>query len=177
MSEAYFQQKRFPAARLQLTTALSQVNGDGDSEKKQRAKLLNNIGVCFDRQGDGENAMQRFERSIAFHPAFDPIPYHNLSRFYLHQRRFTQAMRVLDSCNEVFPGDHETPPLQSIVLAEQNRDDEAIDLLQKEIATGHASASSYAVLGWLLTDLRADLEGAENALLPLRSSFLLSVSS
>lgn len=164
LSEAYFQQKRFPAARLQLTTALGQVNGDGDSEKKQRAKLLNNIGVCFDRQGDSENAMQRFERSIAVHPAFDPIPYHNLARFYLHNRRFTQAMRVLDSCKEIFPDDHERVPLQSMVLAEQNRDDEAIDLLQKEIATGLASPASYAVLGWHLTDLRSDLGGAENVL-------------
>jgi tetratricopeptide (TPR) repeat protein len=164
LSEVYFQQKRFPAARLQLTTALSQVNGDGDSEKKQRAKLLNNIGVCFDRQGDNENAMRWIERSIAVHPAFDPIPYHNLARFYLHLRRFTQATKVLDSCKEIFPDDHERPPLQSIVLAEQNRDEEAIDLLQKEIATGHASPASYAVLGWHLTDLRADLGGAENVL-------------
>ncbi|HEV2523352.1 MAG TPA: tetratricopeptide repeat protein [Candidatus Acidoferrales bacterium] len=164
LSEAYFQQKRFPAARLQLTTALGQVNGDGDSDKRQRAKLLNNIGVCFDRQGDSENAMQRFERSIAVHPAFDPLPYHNLARFYLHHHRFTQAMRVLDSCKEIFPDDHERLPLQSIVLAEQNRNDEAIDLLQKEIATGHASPSSYAVLGWQLTDLRTDLGGAENVL-------------
>jgi len=164
LSEAYLQQKRFPAARLQLTTALSQVNGDGDIEKKQRAKLLNNIGVCFDRQGDSENAMQWFERSIAVQPAFDPIPYHNLARFYLHHRRFTQALRVLDSCRGMFPDDHERLPLQSIVLAEQNRNDEAIDLLQKEIATGHASPSSYGVLGWHLTDLRADLGGAEDVL-------------
>jgi tetratricopeptide (TPR) repeat protein len=108
--------------------------------------------------------MQRFERSIAVHPAFDPIPYHNLARFYLHDRRFTQAMKVLDSCKEIFPDDHERPPLQSVILAEQNRDDEAIDLLQGEIATGNASPASYAVLGWHLTDLRADLGGAENVL-------------
>ena len=164
LSEAYFQQKRFPAARLQLTTALSQVIGDGDSEKKQRAKLLNNIGICFDRQGDGDNAMQRFERSIAIHPAFDPIPYHNLARFYLQSRRFTQAMRILDSCKEMFPEDHDTPALQSMILAEQNQADEAIDLLREEIATGHASPASYAVLGWHLTDLKADLDSAESVL-------------
>jgi tetratricopeptide (TPR) repeat protein len=164
LSDAHSQLKQYSAARLQLTTALRQLQGDDESNRKQKAKVLNNIGYCFDRQGEGETAAQWFDRSIAVDPGFDPVPYYNLARFYTGKRQFAQAWRILEKCTEIFPESHATPEVQAFVLSEEMRYDEAIDLLQKELATGKATDGSYAALGWLLTDVRNDFAIAEHVL-------------
>jgi tetratricopeptide (TPR) repeat protein len=160
LSEAYSQRKQYPAARLQLTTALRYVHSDNEADRKLRAKLLNNIGACFDRQGDGDTAEHWIQRSIAVDPRFDAIPHLNLARLNLRKRQFAQAWRTLESCKELFPENHETPEVQAFVLAEQERYDEAIELLRNEIASGKATAGSYGDLGWYLTDCKRRLDEA-----------------
>jgi len=157
LAEAYSQDKQYAPARLQLTTALRHVH---ESDRKLRAKLLNNVGSCFDRQGDSEKAAQWIERSIAVDPAFDAVPYLNLARLHLRNRQFVQAWRILESCKELFPENHETPEVQALVLVEQKRYDEAIELLRDEVATGKAIPGSYGDLGWYLTDFRHNLDEA-----------------
>ncbi len=164
LSDAHSQLKQYSAARLQLTTALRQLQGDDEGDRKQKAKVLNNIGYCFDRQDDSETAAQWFNRSIAVDPAFDPVPYHNLARFYTRKRQFAQAWQILEKCTEIFPESHSTPEVKAYVLSEENRFEEAIELLYKELATGNASGGSYAELGWFLTDVRGDFEAAEKVL-------------
>ncbi|HEY2461411.1 MAG TPA: tetratricopeptide repeat protein [Candidatus Acidoferrum sp.] len=164
LSDAHSQLGQFPAARLQLTTALRQIHGDGPISQKHKAKLLNNIGYCFDRQGDGETAAQWFNRSITVDPTFDAIPYHNLARFHFRKHNCGQALRVLEKCKELFPGNHETPAVEAVILVDQNLYDEAALLLENEIATGKAIANSYSMLGWVLTDAKSDLGAAERYL-------------
>jgi tetratricopeptide (TPR) repeat protein len=164
LSDAHSQLKQYPAARLQLTTALRQLQGDEKNNQKQKAKLLNNIGYCFDRQHDIEASAQWFSRSIQVDPTFDVVPYHNLAKVYVRKRQFAQAWQILEKCVEIFPDNHETPAVQAFVLSEQDRNDEAIELLNKELATGKASPSSYATLGWFLTDMKRDSKAAEQIL-------------
>jgi tetratricopeptide (TPR) repeat protein len=164
LSGAHSQLKQYSAARLQLTTALRQLQGDDESNRKQKAKVLNNIGYCFDRQQDSETAAQWFNRSIQVDPTFDPVPYHNLARAHARKRQFSQAWRILEKCTEIFPESHTTPEVQAFVLSEEKRYDEAIDLLHTELATGKGTDGSYATLGWLLTDVRNDFGIAERVL-------------
>jgi tetratricopeptide (TPR) repeat protein len=164
LSNAHSQLKQYPLARLQLTTALRQLQGDDKHNQKQKAKLLNNIGYCFDRQHDLEASAQWFSRSLEVDPTFDVVPYHNLARVYVRKCQFAQAWRILEKCIEVFPDNHETPAVQAFVLSEQDRNDEAIELLNRELATGKATPNSYATLGWFLTDLKPDPKTAEQIL-------------
>lgn len=164
LSDAYCQLKQYPAARSQLTTALRLVQGDDQNNRRQRAKLLNNIGYCFDRQGDGEMSEQWFRRSIEVDPTLDAIPYHNLAKANVRKRQFTQAWDILEKCNRIFPENRETPSVQAYVLSEHDRYDEAINLLDRELAKGMAAANTYALLGWLLSDIRVDLDAARKIL-------------
>jgi tetratricopeptide (TPR) repeat protein len=164
LSDAHSQLKQYSQARLQLTTALRQLQTDDESTRKQKAKVLNNIGYCFDRQSESDTAVQWFNRSIEVDPAFDPIPYHNLARTYARKRQFAQAWRILEKCTETFPESRATPEVQAYVLSEEMRYDEAIDILQKELATGKATDGSYSTLGWLLTDVKDDFGVAEKVL-------------
>jgi tetratricopeptide (TPR) repeat protein len=160
LSEAYSQNKQYSQARLQLTTALRYVVGDSDEDRKVRAKLLNNIGVCFDRQGDADNTMHWVQRSLAVEQKFDAIPHLNLARLQLRRRQLAQAWRTLETCKELFPDNHELPVVQAAVLVEQDRYDEAIDLLRVEIASGNAYATSYAYIGSYLMEYKDGLDEA-----------------
>lgn len=152
LSEAHSRNKQYPLARLQLTTALRYVTGETESDIKLRAKLLNNIGVCFFRLKDIDKAAHWFERSIAVDPRFDAIPYLNRAKVHVRKRQFNNAWNILKSCHELFPQNHEIPQVQAFVLAEQDRNDEAIELLRKEVATGQAIEGTYGDLGLYLTE-------------------------
>lgn len=164
LSDAHLQLGQYPAARWQLTTALRQTSGEDKASLKHKAKLLNNIGYCFDRQGESDAAVQWFNRSIAVDPHFNVIPYHNLARYHAKNRDFDHARQILEKCKDLFPDDHSTPVVEGFVLVEQSRYDEAIVLMKNDVASGKATADSYAMLGWLLTDAKSDLDAAETYL-------------
>jgi tetratricopeptide (TPR) repeat protein len=161
LSQAYFNDKNYSAARQQLTSALPYVIGDAERDRKLRAKLLNNVGVCFDRQGDLDNTIQWVQRSLAVEQRFDSIPHLNLARLLLRKRQFDSALRTLDACKKLFPDNHEIPEVQSAVLFEQGRLDEAIQLLRDEVASGKATAGSFATLGFYLIDVDRIDEGCQ----------------
>jgi tetratricopeptide (TPR) repeat protein len=154
LSQAYFRIANYGAARLQLTSALQYVVSDSESDKTVRARLLNNICVCFDRQGDLENTIHWVQRSLATERRFDPIPHLNLARLLMRKRQFDSALRTLDVSRSLFPNNHEIPEVQSIVLAEQGHTDKAVQLLQSELASGKATAGSFANLGYYLAEFK-----------------------
>lgn len=160
LAYAYSEARDFPRARLELTSALRYIVGDGKSDRMLRAKLLNNVGVCFDRQMDFERAMQWYERSVAVEPALSPIPYLNMARILRQRSQFGQAWRLLQACEATFPTDDNVSAMQAWLLGEQKRYDEAIELLRKKVSSGAGRSSSYAILGWYLTDEREDLPAA-----------------
>lgn len=165
LAEAYEEQKQYPRARQQLTAALRLIHGDSENERKLKAKLLNNIGFCFDRQGDSEMAKEWIARSIAVDPEFHTTPYHNLARLYVRNHQLGQAWRIIEACKAKFPGNHETPEVEALVLAEERQYDKAIEVMRNEIGTGKANAAVYGILGWLLTDIKSDFAQAQNVLL------------
>jgi tetratricopeptide (TPR) repeat protein len=164
LSEGYSRQEQYGEARQQLMTALRYVLGDSANDKKLRAQLFNNIGSCFDRQGDIQWAMHWTQRSIDVDPQFNAIPYHNLASQYARKNQFEQALRILENCKTIFPQDRETVPRIASVLVELKRIHEAIELLREEINTGNAAASTYGNLGSYFTELRHDFETALHVL-------------
>jgi len=155
LAEALLRQKQYPKARAQYIAALRQVQGNGERDAK-KAVLLNNIGVCFDRQDDYDQAADWFTRSISAQPAFEAVPYQNLAKVRIREGKFDQAWSLLKSCREFVPGDCYTIELQALVLERQKRYSEAIKFLRAEIATGNATGRLYADLGWLLGEAEGE---------------------
>jgi Flp pilus assembly protein TadD len=160
LAEVLLREKRYPAARAQYMTALRQVQTSRESDAKKRARLSNNIGVCFDHQGDNEQAAQWFTRSIEAQPAFDVVPYLNLAKVKIREDKFDQAWTLLRSCKEVVPENRETLELESLVYVREKRYSEAIEFLRSEIATGNTTGKLYADLGWLLSEAEGELDAA-----------------
>lgn len=164
LSEAYSRLKQYPAARLQLTTVLRSIDGDDEESAAERSRLLNNIGVCFDGQGERERAIQWIERAIAVKPEFGEILYLNLIRLYMQKRQTIQATRILARCKQLFPESHEATELEAVVLNADGKFEESTELLRKEISTGKATDGSYAILGSNLTDIWHDYDDAQEVL-------------
>jgi tetratricopeptide (TPR) repeat protein len=157
LAEALLKQGRYSIARQQYLTALRSVAGDGKELAKQRALLLNNIGVCFEYQGDEKQAMQWFLRSVETNPAFGLIEHHNLAKLYIREGQFRKAGTILELCREAAPQNVETIEVQVLAFAKESRYEEAIVLLDTELKNGKDSPRIYADLGWLLTDVKHDV--------------------
>jgi tetratricopeptide (TPR) repeat protein len=161
LAEAFLRQKQYPAARAQYMAALRQLQGKNEKRHAiKRAVLFNNIGVCFDHQGDLEQAGQWFARSIEAQPVFEVVSYLNLAKLRVREGKFDQAWGLLELSREMAPGNRETPELQVLVLERQRRYPEAIEFLHAEIVSGNGTARLYADLGWLLSEAEGELAAA-----------------
>jgi tetratricopeptide (TPR) repeat protein len=152
LSKAFVEEKNYGQARAQLTTALRYIVDDGESDRKLRAQILNNIGFCFHRQGDDDQAIHWIERSIAVHPTFGATPYLNLVRLHARRRQFGPSLRVLESGEKIFPENHEIREARIVLATSQEKYAEAFDLIRHEIATGEATANTYGFYLWYLTE-------------------------
>jgi tetratricopeptide (TPR) repeat protein len=152
LSDAYSQNKQYPFARLQLTEALRYVVGDDEHSRQLRARLLNNIGVCFDRLGDIDNTIIWVQKSVTTDQKSYSIPHLNLARLHLRKRQFGLALQALDTCRKFFPQNRQIPEVHASILVEQERQDEAINLLRDVVASGKTTAAIYANLGFYLAN-------------------------
>jgi tetratricopeptide (TPR) repeat protein len=145
------------AARRHLQAALQAVP-EGDESANDRARLLNNIGVCTATIGEFEEASQWYARSLRASPT--PIAFRNLSRAYHQLGKLDQALRVVSAALTFTPDDVDTKILGSVIAAELGRVDEATAALNDLIITGGARADVYASLGWILSDEKRDYSAA-----------------
>ncbi len=129
---------------------------DGPGVAEHRGRLTNNLGVCYARLKDRDEASRLFKSSIDIQPSSTPVPYHNLARMYGEARLFTEARTVLAQCKTQFPHDVDTRLLIAWCLEMQERYDEAIDELRRVIETPPAPVGAYTLLARLLTDAKHD---------------------
>jgi Tfp pilus assembly protein PilF len=160
LAESFLVQKQYPAARRQFLAALQRIRDNGLDEPRLKSELTNNVGVCFDFEGDRKSAARYFSRAIELDPGFAIVAHHNLAKVRFREGQLDQAWKLLESCRERAPENHETIELQSMVLEKKKRYDEAIQLMMTEINTGHATEVGYAWASSLLTDAKGDFDSA-----------------
>lgn len=158
LAASFLEQSQYKLARRQLQAGLNALRGDGLEVSKQKARILNNLGVCDDCEGKWQSAGNLFSRSAEVYSGFDNIARHNLARVRLREHKFEEASKILTACQEGDPENHETRELQALTLALQHKVDEAIPTLFAEIQTGKATEGSYSLLSGLLTDEKRDFE-------------------
>jgi tetratricopeptide (TPR) repeat protein len=152
---------RYSQARIQFSAALEALR---DRTAVQRVELLNNIGVCFARQRNLEEAALWYVRAINSNPSQIVTPHHNLARVRLLEGNFEAAQNILDASLVFFPGDLDTYVIYSLSLRKRGLYDEAIRELQSLVDVGKVNADIYSNLGSLLADERRDYTSSAEVL-------------
>jgi tetratricopeptide (TPR) repeat protein len=156
LAEAHFRLAQYSAARIQNLSILRGLTGTGVEVLQRKARVLNNIGVCYGHEGDDKRSEEWLSRSIQLNPTFEPVEYYNLARVYIRTKRFDQAHQILDVCETRSPNDTTSVEIRVLALAAQSRYEEAIALLEKRFAVGQDSPRMYAELSWLLIEIKRD---------------------
>lgn len=151
LARAYIDLGDYQAARGQWFRALEALQrSDGDTSL-HRARLINNLGVCYLHLRAFDEALRRFRDSISLLPE-SAVPYQNLARLYLDTQQPKQASDILRACEAELAGDETTRLMLAFALERQGKPKEAVDELRAWIASGHATIAAWTSLGYLITD-------------------------
>ncbi len=160
---AHFRSQEYKRARNELNRIIAMIDRADPEAMADQARLLNNLGTCFWLLGNRDDAARQLARSIKLKPDA-PTPYHNLSRLLLDNGRLTDAIAVLEQCEEHFPRDTTSRLLHAVALDRLDRQDEAIDRLRSWVDTGEAPADAWGLLGYYLTDRKRQPDAAVKVL-------------
>jgi len=157
---AFVQQGQHREAKAELYQALNVIPRVGPDTASHRARLTNNLGVCFLLLGDHDEAYHRFESAIGIKPDDVAAPYLNLARVCLIAQRPDRAAAVLSRCVRYFPQDVDTVLLLAWCRQLQGRYDDAIQQLRQLTHTENAPLTAFSMLGGLLVDAKQDIGAA-----------------
>lgn len=149
---AYARLGNYQAARLQWFRALGALRRSDNDMPLNRARLINNLGVCLLRLGALDEAHRRFQDSIALSPE-SSVPYQNLARLYLEAERPQDAAKTLRACAARFSEDEETRLMLAYAMQQGGQASEALAEIEGWVASSLATVRAWAVLGYLLTDV------------------------
>ncbi|RVU42296.1 tetratricopeptide repeat protein [Lujinxingia sediminis] len=94
-----------------------------------------NLGVLYDRQGDGENAVRRYVQALQLEPDFSPALV-NLSRLYIRAGQISEADAVARRMIDARPDNLDHRAAQLEVTIAQGRFEDAVrgarDILRKD---------------------------------------------
>ncbi len=153
---AYLQQKQYKKVRTHLFEALRLVPKNGDEVDLDRARLANNLGVCYGLLNDTEEATRLFQRSIQAKPDLAPGVYYNLVRLQITTGHFGEARQTINACMAQFPEDEEAHLWLASLLDRQEHGNEAITVVQRLVQAGGASLDAYKQLASLMMDWKQD---------------------
>jgi tetratricopeptide (TPR) repeat protein len=153
---AYMQQKHYKKVRTHLFAALQLVPKTGDEVDLHRARLANNLGVCYGLLNDTGDAMRLFQHSIQAKPDLEPGVYHNLIRLQITICHFDEARQTINACITQFPNDEEAQLLLGSLLDAELYGNEAITIVQRLVQAGGASKEAYKQLAILMMEWKQD---------------------
>jgi len=168
LAQCYRGVGNYRAARRHLHNALQALPVSSEFAD-DRARILNNLGVCAATLGEYTEATQWYTRSIQV--VGNPIAIRNLAQAYRKLGDGEAALKVLAQALADDPADYDTRLLASIVAGELGYANEAVAMLHKLIRDGDAGADAYAALGWILSDETRDYSAALDILSEGRRRF------
>jgi Flp pilus assembly protein TadD len=175
LGRVYVDIEQYRSAKTQLMEAYAAIPDEGLSsdQRKRKAALANDIGMCFASDRNEKQAEVWFGRSIQISQDTISLPYENLGRLLLGHNRDIDASQVLSSGKAVFPDAPQIRMLIATVFERQSMYAEGVRELIPLIERGIADAAVYSFTGYLLEN-----EGnLENSLQYLREGHLRYPSS
>jgi tetratricopeptide (TPR) repeat protein len=152
LAQAYMRNLDFLAARKQLITALSAVSSDPEASDTMFARITNNLGVCYERQGELTHACKFYRRAVERDPNGGPIPFQNLVHARIREWDLSDAQRILDDALARYPDDPKLNSLQGIWLYCSDDLVGTVRYLTRAVAKVGAVQHSFEVLASALTD-------------------------
>jgi Flp pilus assembly protein TadD len=164
LARAYAERGQFTRARNQLLMLVpSETSSDIDVARA--ARLCNNIGYCLAKEGKGNDAEFWLKRSITLNSIPEnAAPYTNLGRVLLGEGKPKEALEIARRAIQMGVATPDIRLLESTLLVELQRFDDAIDVLQSLVESGSAPTQAYSDLGWLLGEWREDYASALSVL-------------
>lgn len=88
-----------------------------------------------DQNADKSDAIYHIRKKIEFseHLSHDAAYYYDLTRLYVYEKRYNEAIKVADSCLQLEPNRQEVYFLEAIANYKTIRDKEGIQILQKAL--------------------------------------------
>lgn len=145
------------AAHRHLQAALHATASDL-TQAQDRARLMNNIGVCVGTTGNHEEAVKWYLQSIDVHST--PTAVLNLARAYRSRGNLADARRIIESGRVAYPKDADVQLLSALVAGDLREYDEAITTFIDLVRSDRASPGAYAGLGWILSDGKKEYQRA-----------------
>jgi len=159
LARAYADVRQYERARSQLRQLSQRIGSDTEQNRAEQARLANNIGTCFAWEGNREEARKSLTLATELMPD-TAAPYVNLARLLLSENRVTDAVTLLEKCNNRF-ADDVTRMLLAISYERLGDYDRAIARISPVVEGGEALPWAFAYLGGLLAERRNDFAAAE----------------
>ena len=170
LAQAYQTQQQFDQVRRHLLQALGSLKGNKSTEAvKERARLMNNLGVACLSHSDLRKAEEWFKQSLDLVP--HPIAFRNLHGVCLKLDNTKSARRVMNQWLDNFPQDDDVQVLAAINHAEDGDRERGIRELRELIKRGVITPSALSGLGVLLSDHEGSLDEALAVLREARDRF------
>ena len=160
LASAYLGRKKYRSAIAQLVHIFTEVEADQNGNTILKARVANNIGVCFLRDGDKTQARQWFVKTLAIGLEDGPIPYLNCSQSHILEHEYTEALALLERCHRSFPDDPNTIHVMAGCLIRRGLYDQAVKQIKPFIESGKATEELYADMGRILADGKGDYHSA-----------------
>jgi Flp pilus assembly protein TadD len=160
LARAYVGRKKYRSAIAQLVHVFTEAEAHQNEAAVLKARVANNIGVCFLRDGSRAQARRWFVKALDTGPEGGPLPYQNLARVYILNREYTEALELLEQCRKSFPDDQTTVRLIAGCLTRCGLYDQAVREVRPFIESGKATEELYADMGRILADGKGDYQSA-----------------
>lgn len=136
-------QNKFPEAVKQCTAA---VNLNPASER-----FRFNLAKTYSRMGSNDLAQAQYEELLKYNPKSRPASF-ALADSLIAQHKNAEAIRLLTSVAQQFPGESEPLRALSYALTADGREDDAINTLKKAVTINSKDPAAHGRLGVMLLD-------------------------
>jgi Tfp pilus assembly protein PilF len=115
------------------------------------AEVYNNIGVCYEKQGQLKIAAKYYEKAISINPRFYPS-YNNLGIIYYKMQDFSKARAAYEQALHLNPGNSQSEINLALVYERLRRGELARRTLERVLINDPENAEAHYNLGRMLED-------------------------
>ncbi len=171
LAMGYLSKGNYLEARRHLNRAYDGLANAESVSKPLLSRVANNLGVCYEKGGDAQNAEHYYWLATHHCPECGPLPFQNLVRFRINQGQLNEAEAALIEAEDRYP---ETPRLQflrALLVYEREEIDAAIIHLETLIGQPGADENAYALLIGIMSEDRSDFDAALRLLTEYEGKF------
>ena len=115
------------------------------------AEVYNNIGVCYEKQGQVKMAAKSYEKAISINPRFYPS-YNNLGIIYYRLKNFDKARAAYEQALQLNPGNSQSEVNLALVYERLRRGELARRTLERVLTNDPENSEAHYNLARMLEE-------------------------